>query len=395
MIKKKNINVGILEPHFHLKYLHTIIKICKTDQTNVTVFTTKDLFSRLETYIYDKSKYEFVLKDKNESMSSFLKNVEKICDDKIDLLFVNTIQFSSIRLPPFLNFRPKSKMILTVHMTNHWLKQKFAFPTKNIFRSIDANISIFLIRKFVLPKYNAINVIYSPIKDHVLKNTDYKKPVFTLPFNFYDKTKRTSKLKKDGKIRFVIPGLIETYRRNYDLAIDVFEKLFKKYNKKISLWIIGKPVGTGGSKIISRCECLKKQGYDISFSKEFIPEEKYDKILAESDIIFSPLNVKAKRDTGILEIYGKTEGSALPFEAIQYCKPLIIPDEFNELKEMTTSVLKYKSTTDLEKILTDIIENKKKILELSREARKNSEKISLEVLQKYFKNKILDKLEDL
>jgi hypothetical protein len=395
MTKKKIINVGILEPHFHLKYLHTIIKICKIEQTKVIVFTTKELFSRLETYIDDKSKYEFVLKDENESMSSFLKIVEKICDDKIELLFVNTIQFSSIRLPPFFNFRPKSKMILTVHMTNHWLKQKFAFPTKNIFRSIDANISIFLIRKFVLSKYNAINVIYSPIKDHVLKNTDYKKPVFTLPFNFYDKTKKTSKLKKDEKIRFVIPGLIETYRRDYDLAIDVFEKLFKKYNKKISLWILGKPVGIGGNKIILRCEGLKKQGFDISFSKEFIPEEKYDKILTESDIIFSPLNVKAKRDTGILEIYGKTEGSALPFEAIQYCKPLIIPDEFNELKEMITSVLKYTSSTDLEKIITDIIENKKRILELSKEARKNSEKISLEILQRYFKKEILDKLEDL
>ncbi len=386
-------NIGILEPHFHLKFLYTIIKICKTNKTNVTVFTTKELFSRLETYIDDKSKYEFILKDKNESMSSFLKYVEKICNEKIDLLLVNTIQFSSIRLPLFFKFKPKSKMILTIHMTNHWLKQKFAFPTKNIFRSIDANISIFLIRKFILPKYNAINVIYPPIKEYVIKKTNYKKPVFTLPFNFYDKSKKMAKIKKDDKIRFVIPGLIETYRRDYDLAIDVFNKLFKKFNGKISLWILGKPVGVGGNRIISRCEELKKKGYNIFYSKEFVPEIKYNKILNESDVIFSPLNVNAKRATGISEIYGKTEGSALPFEAIQYCKPLIVPDEFNVIKEMNSSTLKYKSLKDLERLLSQLIENKNKIIDLRTKARKNSESFSLEVLQKYFRKEILDKLE--
>jgi len=389
------INIGILEIHFHLKYLHTLIKICKTDETNVIVFTTKELFSRIETYIGDKSKYEFVLKDKNQSNSSYIKEVEEICNEKIDLLFVNTIQFSSIRSPLFFNFNPKSKMILTVHMTNHWLKQRFALPTKNIFRSIDANLSILLIRRLILPKYNAISVIYPPIKDFVLEKTNYKKPVLTLPFNFYDKKRKISKKRKDEKIVFVLPGLIEIYRRDYDLAIDVFEKLFKKYNKKITLWLLGKPVGSGGNRIISICEELKGKGYDIHYSNTFIPEEKYDEIISNCDIIFSPLNVIAKRDTGISEIYGKTEGSALPFEAIQYCKPLIVPEKFKVINEMKSSVLRYKSSEDLENTLIDIIEDKNKLAELKKKAVENSEKFSLENLQKYFKKEILDKIDDL
>ena len=258
-------NIGILEIHFHLKFLHTTMKICKTKDTKVTVFTTKNLLKRLETYLDDKSNYEFILKDDDETAYSFLKRVEKICNERIDLLLVNTIQISTLRIPFFLRFRPKSKMILTVHMANHWLKAKFAFNIRSIFRSLDVAFSILLIRLILLRKYDAINVIYPPIKDFVKNETNYKKEVFTLPFNFYDKSKKTTVAKKDGKIRFVIPGLIETYRRNYDFAVDVFEKLFKKYNKKISLWIIGKPVGTGGSKIISRCECLNNSyGLDIS-----------------------------------------------------------------------------------------------------------------------------------
>lgn len=388
-------NIGILEIHFHVKFLYTTMRICKTKDTKVTVFTTKEIFSRIETYLNDKSQYEIILKENNESINHYLKRVEKICNEKIDLLFVNTIQMSSIRIPPYINFKPNTKMILTIHMVNHWLKEKFAFGIKNIARAIDANISIFLIRRYILPKYNAINVIYPPIKDFIEKNTSYKKQIFTLPFNFLDKAKKVEKSEQNGKIRFILPGLIETYRRNYDLALDVFEKLFEKYGNKISLNVLGKPVGNDGDRIIKRCEKLRKKGYNISFSREFLPEDDYDKFSRESDIIFSPLNVITKRDTGIIEIYGKTEGSALPFEAIQYCKPLIVPQEFNVINEMKSSTLKYKSNEDLEKILIELIENKNKLEYLKKEAIKNSEKFSLEVLQKYFINEILNKLDNL
>ncbi len=396
MVELKVKNIGILETHFHVKFLYTMMRICKTKDTNVTIFTTKKIISRIKTYLDDKSKYEIILKEDNESLSSFLKKVEKICNEKeIDLLFVNTIQMSSINIPPYISFRPKTKMIITIHVVNHWLKTKFAFGVKNIARVIDTNISIFLIRKIILPKFNAINVIYPPIKEYIKKNTNYKKQVFTLPFNFYDKTKKVEKSKKESKIRFILPGLIETYRRNYDLALNVFEKLFEKYGKKISLYILGKPVGTGGNRIIQRCEKLKNKGYDILFSKGFIPEKDYNRISSESDIIFSPLNVITKRDSGIKEIYGKTEGSALPFEAIQYSKPLIVPQEFIVINEMKSSTLKYKSSEDLEKILVELIENNNKLEDLKKEACKNSEKFSLEVLQKYFKDQILDKLNKL
>ena len=39
MSKKKFINIGILEPYFHLKYLHSLMKICKTNETKqITLF---------------------------------------------------------------------------------------------------------------------------------------------------------------------------------------------------------------------------------------------------------------------------------------------------------------------------------------------------------------------
>ena len=52
-------------------------------------------------------------------------------------------------------------------------------------------------------------------------------------------------------------------------------------------------------------------------------------------------------------------------------------------------------TFDLIRGIIDIIEDKNKLAELKKKAVENSEKFSLENLQKYFKKEILDKIDDL
>lgn len=70
-------NIGILELHFHMKFLYSMMKICKTKNSNVIVFTTKKIFSGIETYLKNKSEYEIILKEDDESINSFLKKSRK------------------------------------------------------------------------------------------------------------------------------------------------------------------------------------------------------------------------------------------------------------------------------------------------------------------------------
>ena len=95
MINSKNsglkppIEIGILEIRRHIPVLYTFMKICKTSNTNVTIFTTKELLKRLDAYDIKRENFNFILKENNESYHSYLKRIERICNDKIDLLFVN------------------------------------------------------------------------------------------------------------------------------------------------------------------------------------------------------------------------------------------------------------------------------------------------------------------
>jgi hypothetical protein len=387
-------NIGILETHCHVTFLHTMVKICKTKDTNVTVFVTKDIYSRLENYLENKENYEFVIKKENESLHSFLKRIEKICNEKIDLLFINTFQQTVFFLPRYFGFNPKCKTIMTMHTVNAWLKPKPVFNIKKIVSTLDTNLSAFISNKFLLKKFDALNVIYPPIKDYILGETTYNKKVFTLPFGLFNENNIVAK-KESKKIQFVVPGQVEEHRRDYDIILDAFEKLFTKYNKEIELILLGYPVASYGSRIIKRCKKLKEKGYNIQYFESFVPEETYEDVMKKIDFILLPIRIKTKGMGIITEYYGITKGSAGVFEGIQYGKPMVVPKNFNMVKELNSSTLKFNDSKDLENILANVIQEKDKLEKTKKDAIKNSKEFSVETQQDYFVKEILNKLDEI
>ena len=106
---KRPVEIGIFEIRRHIPILYTFSKICKTNNTNVTIFTTKELFSRLKSYMGEKDRknYDIILKRDTENIRSFMKRIETICNKKIDVLFINTIHETLLDLIYYLKFNPK------------------------------------------------------------------------------------------------------------------------------------------------------------------------------------------------------------------------------------------------------------------------------------------------
>ena len=172
--QKNPIEIGILEIRRHIPILYSFSKICKINNTNVTIFTTKELFNRLVTYLDNWKDYNIILKNDRETIHSFIKRVESICNkNKIDLLFINTIHETLLDLINYIKFNPISKIIFIVHHVNAWLKPKLVFDIKHPLITTDTNISSALIYKYIFPKFDAINVIYNPLKDYINSSTNY------------------------------------------------------------------------------------------------------------------------------------------------------------------------------------------------------------------------------
>ena len=107
---KSPIEIGILEIRRHPPILYTFSKICKTKNTNVTIFTTKEILSRVETHLKDTENYNIILKKDHESYISYLKRVEKFCNQKscrltaqtyrLDTRIGSLLKISQCRLAP-------------------------------------------------------------------------------------------------------------------------------------------------------------------------------------------------------------------------------------------------------------------------------------------------------
>jgi len=388
---KHPMEIGILEIRRHLPILYTFSRICKTNNTNVTIFTTKELYLRLETYLTEKDKknYDIILKEDNETFRSFVKRVETICDKKIDVLFVNTIHETFLDIVCYLGFKPKSNTILVIHHVNAWLKQRLIFNIKHPIRTADTNLSSMLIHIFILNKFDAINVIYQPLKEYIRANTNYEKKIFTLPTSIFENAKTIKRQENEEKLKIVIPGLIQEHRKDYDAVFPAFETLFKQHKEKIKLYVPGLPVGKFGRQIYSKFKDMEKKGCEVEIFDHFVPDDLFDSILTRSSIILAPIRIKTRADGDIEEIYGKTVGSGVVFNAIQYAKPIIVPAEFNMLSELESSTLKYSNSIELEHIIEELISNPEKLQELKREALANSKKFSLKNLQDYFEKNIL------
>jgi len=385
----RKFEIGILEVRRHIPIIYSFSKIFKTKDTNVTIFTTKELLSQLTNYLKDTKDYSIVLKEDNETIYSFIRRVKKICDKKIDILFVNTIHETLLDLICYLKFRPKSRTVLLIHHVNAWFKPRLVFKILHPIRAFDTNMGSALIHSFIFPKFDAINVIYHPLKDYIKTHTNYEREIFTLPTSIFDKTTLTSESNDDEILKIIMPGLIQEHRKDYDIVFTAFSSLFEQHKNKIKLIIPGLPVGLYGKRIYEKFKSLCDKGYDVVIFDKYVPDDIFDKLLNQSNIIIAPIKIKTRADNEIEEEYGKTVGSGVIFNAIQYAKPIIVPYEFNMLPELKSSTLTYKNSQELESVINTLLLDHEKLKKLKKEALLNAEKFSLENLQNYFKQNVL------
>ena len=408
----KKIQIGILEYHCHVPDLFTLCKICKTSKTNVTVFTKKNIWNGVLKYLDNAEEYNVIFQDKNENNRKFIRRVETLCNKhNIELLFIQTIFESILDLPNFKKFNPRSKVIFSIHSINAWLNNKNLISNiKNIFRKpmhindeseynlflrpwyvLDTIISSIYINRYILPRFDGFIVYQSPMIKYI-KSLGYNKPVFLIPAGFYDGKERREERKKDNKIIFGVIGKYDEKRRDYDIVLDVFEKIFRKYNDKTSLMLLGRPRGFYGKNVIKKSQNLNYKWQNIKYFSDFIPYDEYNKLAESVDFLVCPIRMETWGEGVIREIAGITRAGSGPLEAVRFRKPLIVPEKYEMPEEFKSSTLKYKDKKDLYRIVEEIIKNPEKKSKYAINATKNAEKFSLPILQKYFEETILKKM---
>lgn len=273
--------------------------------------------------------------------------------------------FEFIDIIKVLLFTPKNKTYLIIHNINKWFNPKINRAKK--FSQFDKFKE--LARLAVVNRIRNYIVVSSTLQIYCQKNFLNKNFSF-VPFGNEIQNLQIKNNYTNNIIKVAIPGTI-SQARNYSRILKLISSL-DKLNIQYEFIFLGKPIGKYGKEIITLLESLNLNNIIIKTFNEFISNYIFQKELIDSDIIFSDFNINYISKEGYFEYYGKTKETGISSIAIDYCKPIIIPNEYNLPQEINSQSIKFHSFEDCIKIFKDLYENKQKIKFLKKEAIANN-----------------------
>ena len=210
---------------------------------------------------------------------------------------------------------------------------------------------------------DGINVYSSLIKDRIRDRVNKK--IFVAP-NAYFKKNILLKNDSNNKLLVIIPGRIDTRRREYDWIDNIPNNL----SNKIEIVFLGKARTEEDMNYVSK---LNDKGF-IQIVKsvgQLIEHKIFDNYINSADILFVPLRE-------LNHEFRKFDRNLGPyFDSIRFGKPLIIPSSSPCPPEIKKSTIQYDNNDELYRIFSKLT-NKSLLNEHVSKAFENSSNWSLD-----------------
>ncbi len=364
------VSIGLFETGFHFGYLHAIGRIASAGGARVTLFCTELLHKEVRAMHGNRcSEYTWVVQAAGESMWSYMRRVREYCDRHIQLLIVTTCS-STLPNRQFLYymFQPACKTVLVAARVEDWFGEWIPVQWRSVKGFVLWTLRVVSqrIRRRELRQFDGLIVETLSAAKYAVER-GYGSPILQLAATVFEGTLIGTR--QDARIRFVVPGGLVDYRRDYDGLLDAFEKLFVAGRTNMKLSLLGSPQDhrAKGLEILARCRKLRQRGLDIDSYNEHIPEDTFAREIAIADFIIDPLRPG----------FHGTGSSGAVMRAVQYGKPAIYPANSLRHEELASSSLFYETIEDLVRILERAITDVELRTMLSQRAIVNSMQFSL------------------
>lgn len=359
----------------HLDWIIPYAELLAEEDISVSFITSATFKPDLESILAQQNtRYTWYFLNPNDRYDEFYKKIYFVLkSDHYDLVILNSIDSKLLILFGILIIAKPGRILVNLHDVNNFFRVNPSLNVRTNIRSISKKLLMLLTDGYIV---NA-----ESMKAYIIKNYLTKKPVYWLQPVYY---KPESPAQVPVTNAIVVPGSIDQRRRDYDLVLQVIQEMLK-YKLPIKWILAGKPMEDYGVEIIEKARGLNRQGADISFYKEVIPENEFQQIIAVSSWILSPLVSSTTIHDNIVEVYGESKGSGNVYDAIRHAKPLIIPSAVTVPKEIVSSCIKYESKDNLVEQLLKILTDDAISLEYRQKAERNSQHFSKERVKSMFK----------
>ena len=386
------VTLGLFEPsHRHHYLLPSMAAIAQRADSDVTIFTTQEGYEHSMGTMDDAvaESCGWVLKSDDESFRAFFEQVERATTE-IDVIWTITPYGPPEIAQELLTFSPHCASATLVHASS-----RFAPPNH---RTIGDWFSFF-VKSFgqYLPtpiRGRAWNQLGEYLNQHILDNYDCVLPLYPSITEYVEKIiqpdalvnwflpefYRPNAITNHDRLQITVPGRVTTSLRDYDLLFDVLDGM-NDAQQNVRITILGRATDESGEQVIERCEHYEQSGYDIQYypSGEWIPAEEFASRMAQTDLIFAPVNIYGEREkVSGNRVKGRTITSGAIGDAVRIGRPLMMPEEFTVAPEFEELITTYESSADATAIVESWTSSESVRQEQQRQAERAARRFSIE-----------------
>jgi hypothetical protein len=345
-------NIAIIEKgHFEVAY--TLISLFDNGHNNITVLVEENSYQQLQLMLAEKANhYTWVIKEKNESNRRFIYRIFYFLQQhSFDLIYFNTIEDNFIVYAYYLQRLKTKKIVLTLHDINGFFHYQPSLSIRRMVRYIG--------KKRLLKIIPSFNVLSETLETRLRSGLQASKKIYTIQGSFFDPECFTPLSFSTGDtLSLIIPGSVDTRRRNYDLVFDLLYTA-RQRNIKISVTLLGAFKKGYSENIQKKCtEYLQTNNNLHIYQSSIVDQPEFDSVMRQSHFIWTPLQFASSISDGVKEQYGISTCSGNIADIIRYAKPFFAPGQLpleNYLEKCSSG---YTTITDIIHVLEQLTPGK-------------------------------------
>lgn len=340
-------NIGIYESE-HFETLYPVLRLLDNGQHTITVYTTLSVARQLYGPLgEDRHKFTWVLKEDTQSHRSFILSMSKHAQQKsYGFFLLNTVSSNHLLFARMISQMPATSFYWVIHDVNNIFRSRLSLGLRKIIRHIG--------KVQLQKKVTGFFSISSRTTEYLAGIIQDGRKVKWLPGAVFEEAHfRPVKLESQEPIRMVVPGSLDSSRRNYQEVFELAEWVAEK-KLPVEITLLGGAVGKEAAIILERCRETAKTTKGFSFYEiPEVPYEEFDTIMRKAHVIWVPSRIKTIMADDIEETYGESKSSGTLFDAIRYAKPLLVPKGLAVDKEQQESAFVYASREALLQLITE------------------------------------------
>jgi hypothetical protein len=341
--------IGIYESE-HFETVYPVLRVLGIETNQITVYTTVSVAKQLKDQLgADSTKINWVLKETTQSVRSFISTIALHAKQQsFDIFLLNTVSNNHLFFARMIDAIPATSFYLVVHDVNNLIKSKPALGFRKLIRHIG--------KMRLLKKCKGFFTISSRTTEYMAGFIKDGRYVQWFPGAvFEEENYRIQKIDMDSPIRIVVPGSLDSRRRNYE---DVFKLMDLATARKLAIEIclLGGHSGKDSAAILDKCRLYSKTNSGFTFfDLPEVPFNVFNNQMNSAHFIWVPSTITTVMADNIAETYGQSKSSGNMFDAIRYARPLMVPSALTIDKEQEKAAFVYKNLDDLVEFLSGVL----------------------------------------